>query len=313
MSILLAVTGWNPQHWLDALKAAAPGRTVVQPGEAFDPRSVRYALVWKPQAGYLKTFPNLKVIFSLGAGVDHLTTDPELPDLPVVRIVDPDLTARMTEWVIFEVLLHHRQHLHYAAAQAQGSWSARRQWPASAVRVGVMGLGVLGLDAIRGLRQLGFAVGGWSRTAKQIDGVPTWAGADGLAPFLARTDILVSLLPLTAETTGLIDRAVIDGLAKDGPLGGPVLINGGRGRSQVEADIDAALRDGRLRGASLDVFAVEPLPAASPLWGAPNLFITPHVAAESDPQALSAYIAAQIGAFEAGIGLSNLVDRKLGY
>ncbi|WP_237151966.1 2-hydroxyacid dehydrogenase [Oryzibacter oryziterrae] len=313
MSILIAVKGWNPDHWIHALKAQAPDRQVVLASEAFDRDAIRYALVWKPEPGLLKSLPNLQVIFSLGAGVDHLTTDPQLPDLPVVRIVDPDLTQRMTEWVLLQVLMHHRQHFHYAAAQAAGQWRARRQWGAADVRVGVMGLGVLGLDAIRALKALGFQLRGWSRTPKVIEGVQTWAGDEGLAPFLAATDILVSLLPLTAETTGLIDARLIDGLAKDGPLGGPVLINAGRGRSQVEGDVNAALRDGRLKGASLDVFAVEPLPHDSPLWTAPNLIITPHVAAESDPVALSAYVLSQIAGHEAGAGLANLVDRKLGY
>jgi glyoxylate/hydroxypyruvate reductase A len=313
MSVLLAVTGWNPAPWIEAFRRVAPERTLFLPGDACDPASIRYALVWKPEAGRLARLPNLEVIFSLGAGVDHLTSDHELPDLPVVRIVDADLTRRMTEWVVMEVLLHHRQHGAYAAAQAAGEWRQRRQWPAREVRVGVMGLGVLGLDAVRALRALDFSVAGWSRTAKTIDGVPTWAGAAGLDAFLARTDILVSLLPLTTETERLIDASLIDRLAKDGPLGGPVLINAGRGRSQIDADIDAALRDGRLKGASLDVFAVEPLPAANPLWTAPNLYLTPHVAAESDPVALSAYVAAMIDAHERGESLTNLVDRRLGY
>ena len=313
MSILVAVRGWKLDRWIDALRAAAPERTVVLPGDAFDAASVRYALVWKPEPGYLKTLPTLEEIFSLGAGVDHLTSDPELPDLPIVRIVDPDLTGRMTEWVVLNVLLHHRRHAHYAAAQAAGRWQPLRQWAAGAVRVGIMGLGELGRDAARALLTLGFEVAGWSRTEKQVDGVAGFHGEGGLAPFLARTDILVSLLPLTAATEKLIDRAVIDGLAKDGPLGGPVILNAGRGRSLVESDLLAALQDGRLMGASLDVFATEPLPPDSPLWRAPNLYITPHVAAESDPEALSRYVVGEIAAYEGGRPLGHLVDRARGY
>jgi glyoxylate/hydroxypyruvate reductase len=313
MTILVAVRGWKPDHWIHALQGAAPDRRIVLPSDAFDSATVRYALVWKPEPGYLATFPNLEVIFSLGAGVDHLTTDPALPALPVVRIVDPDLTSRMTEWVVLNVLLHHRRHAHYAAAQAAGAWRPLRQWAAGAVRVGIMGLGELGRDAARALLSLGFKVGGWSRTEKQMDGVDCFHGTEGLGPFLARTDILVSLLPLTAETENLIDRAVIDALAKDGPLGGPVILNAGRGRSLVEADLVDALADGRVRGASLDVFASEPLPPDSPLWRAPNLFLTPHVAAESDPVALSRYVIGEITAYEAGRPLRHLVDRGKGY
>lgn len=313
MTILVAVRGWKPDHWIRALRQAAPDRTVVLPGDAFDPATVRYALVWKPEPGYLKSLEKLEVIFSLGAGVDHLTTDPDLPDLPIVRIVDPDLTGRMTEWVVLNVLLHHRRHAHYAAAQAAGRWKPLRQWAAGAVRVGIMGLGELGRDAARALLALGFKVNGWSRTEKQMDGVDCFHDTQGLAPFLARTDILVSLLPLTAETENLIDRSIIDALAKDGPLGGPVILNAGRGRSLVETDLVDALQDGRLRGASLDVFATEPLPPESPLWTAPNLFITPHVAAESDPVALSRYVLGEIAAYEAGRPPRHLVDRHKGY
>ncbi len=313
MTILIAVRGWKPDHWIDALREAAPDRKVVLPGDAFDPAAIRYALVWKPEPGYLKTFPNLEVIFSLGAGVDHLTTDPDLPDLPVVRIVDPDLTGRMTEWVVLNVLLHHRRHAHYAAAQAAGSWKPLRQWAAGAVRVGIMGLGELGRDAASALLALGFKVNGWSRTERHMANVDCFHGKDGLSAFLARTDILVSLLPLTAETENLIDRNVIDALAKDGPLGGPVILNAGRGRSLVESDLVEALAAGRLKGASLDVFATEPLPSDSLLWHAPNLFMTPHVAAESDPVALSRYVIGEIATYEAGRPLRHLVDRDKGY
>lgn len=313
MTVLVAVKGWDPGHWVDALRARAPGRDVVVAPDVPDPAAVRYALVWKPEPGRLAFYPNLEVIFSLGAGVDHLTSDPALPALPIVRIVDPDLTMRMTEWVVLQVLLHHRKQRLYDRLQAERRWAPQDQVSARGLRVGVMGLGVLGLDAARALAGLGFPVAGWSRTPKTVPGLETYAGPDGLPAFLARTDLLVVLLPLTADTRGLIDAALIDGLAKDGPLGGPVLVNAGRGGLQDEVAIDAALRDGRLAAASLDVFAVEPLPETSPLWDAPNLTITPHVAAESDPVALSTYVMGQIEAYERGEGLANLVDPGLGY
>jgi glyoxylate/hydroxypyruvate reductase A len=313
MSIVVAVRGWSPEHWIEALERASPGRRVERAPQVADPSGIRYALVWKPEPGYLARFPNLEVIFSLGAGVDHLTSDPKLPDLPVVRIVDPDLTMRMTEWVTLQVLWHHRQSFAYQRFQAERRWRSLDQWAASDVRVGIMGLGVLGADAARALRGLGFVVSGWSRSEKLLEGVACYHGAEGLPEFLAATDILVVLLPLTQDTRAILDRKLIDGLAADGPLGGPVLINGGRGGLQVEADIDAALRDGRLKGASLDVFQTEPLQHDSPLWTAPNCIITPHVAAESDPRALTRYVVRQIEAYERGEGLQNLVDPGRGY
>ena len=314
MTIVVAVKGWTPGHWMDALRRHAPQRRVLLREEVTDPAEVRYALVWKPQPGYLRSLPNLEVVFSLGAGVDHLTSDPDLPDLPIVRIVDPDLTMRMTEWVVLQVLLHHRQQRAYDGFQAARRWKSLDGQPvARDVRVGIMGLGVLGRDAARALSALGFSVSGWSRSPKSLPGIACHHGSAGLAAFLASTDILVVLLPLTDDTRGILDAGLIDGLARDGVHGGPVLINAGRGGLQVEADIDAALRDGRLKAASLDVFATEPLPADSPLWSAPNLVITPHVAAESDPQALSRYVLAMIDRHEAGGGLDNLVDRRRGY
>ena len=251
-------------------------------------------------AGYLKTFPKLEAIFSLGAGVDHLTTDPDLPDLPRRPHCRSRPHGPYDRMGGAQLLLHHRRQTHYARAGRQLQLAAAPPVAASAVRVGIMGLGELGRDAAQALMALGFKVSGWSRTEKQIDGVDCFHGPEHLVPFLGRTDILVSLLPLTVETENLIGRTVIDALAKDGPLGGPVILNAGRGRSLVEADLLDALADGRLKGASLDVFATEPLPPESPLWRAPNLFLTPHVAAESDPVALSRYVIGEIAAYEPG-------------
>lgn len=313
MSILVAIRGWSPDEWMAALRELAPGRQVQQAPDVADPAAVRYALVWKPLPGSLAGYPNLEAIFSLGAGVDQLMADPTVPDVPVARIVDPDLTMRMTEWVVMQVLIHHRQQRAYDRFQADSRWRPLSQWPASAVRVGVMGMGVLGRAAADALRMLGFRVSGWSASPKQVDGIVCHAGTDGLGAFLADTDILVVLLPLTDDTRGILDAGLVDRLSRAGPLGGPVLINAGRGGLQVEADIAAALRDGRLKAATLDVFEEEPLPPGNPLWTAPNCIVTPHVAADSDPRSLTANVLARIDAYERGEGLSNVVDRGRGY
>jgi glyoxylate/hydroxypyruvate reductase A len=237
-----------------------------------------------------------------------------LPDVPIVRVVSPDLTQRMTEWVTLQVLLHHRRQLVYDRFQAERRWHELRQPAAADVRVGVMGLGVLGRDATDVLVRLGFAVAGWSRRPTTVKGVQTFSGADGLDRFLARTDILVCLLPLTAETRGILALPLFARLARDGALGrGPVVINGGRGGLQVEADIVAAIEEGILGGASLDVFEPEPLAPASPLWHLPNVVVTPHVAAASEPATIAPEIIGQILAHEAGAPLTNLVDRAALY
>ncbi|MGL5115434.1 MAG: 2-hydroxyacid dehydrogenase, partial [Beijerinckiaceae bacterium] len=257
---------------------------------------------------------NAKALFSLGAGVDHLVSDPALPDAPIVRVVDADLTERMSEWVVWQCLDRLRQGPMYRRQQAAGAWIDDRFQPAaSEVRVGVMGLGVLGLDAAARLRDLRFDVAGWSRSPKTVTGMSTFHGEDGLSSLLARTDLLVVLLPLTDDTRGLLNLSLFRKLARDGRLGGPFLLNAGRGGLQVEADILSALADGTLAGASLDVFETEPLPASSPLWHHPSVTITPHNAAMSAPDAIARAIVDQIHALEAGLPLRHVVDRNRGY
>ncbi len=275
---------------------------------------MRYAAVWRPPPGLLAELPQLAAIFSLGAGVDHLLSDPRLPDVPVARIVDPDLTARMSEWVVLNCLMHLRQTRRYARQQRERLWDDDDDQPAARdVRVGILGLGELGRDAAAKLKALGFRVAGWSAGPKSAPGLQCFHGPDGLDAMLAETDILVCLLPLTPQTRGILNARLIAKLPRDGRLGGPVLLNAGRGGLQVEADILAALESGALKGASLDVFENEPLANDSPLWRHPAVFVTPHNAALSHPDAVAAAIADQILAHERGESLRNVVDRGRGY
>jgi glyoxylate/hydroxypyruvate reductase len=279
-----------------------------------DTADVHYAAAWLPPPNVLRDLPNLKVIFSLGAGVDAILSDPTLPDgIPIVRVNSPDLTMRMSEHIVMQVLMHHRQQSRILENQRQRKWDSFPQHAASALRVGIMGLGVLGEDAARKLALLGFQVAGWSRSRKSITGVTSFAGSDELDAFLARSDILVCLLPATVETDGLINGTLIRKLARNGPLGAPVLINAGRGRQQVEADILAALDSGELLAVSLDVFGKEPLPPESPFWTHPRVYLTPHSAADSEPSVICEYVAQAIAGFEKTGQLDNLVDRARGY
>jgi glyoxylate/hydroxypyruvate reductase A len=314
MSLLLAMTGWHVEDWRARFKALLPEMPIVTLGEPFDRRSVHYVASWKHPEGSLAGLPNLAAIFSLGAGVDFLFADERLPDAPIARVVDPDLTTRMSEYIVLHCLIYLRQQRRYDSQKLAGIWEDDRNQPAAhSVRVGIMGLGELGLDAARKLQVMGFDVAGWSRSAKSVEGLATFAGSDGMAAFLARTDILVSLLPLTDETRGVINATLLAGLAQDGRLGGPFLINAGRGGLQVEADILAALEAGTLKGATLDVFETEPLPVESPLWRHPAVTVTPHNAAMSEPEAIAGQIAAQIRRLEAGEALENVVDPARGY
>jgi glyoxylate/hydroxypyruvate reductase A len=313
-ALLLAITAWDVEPWLDRFRRVMPDRPILLAEEAFDRTAVRYAATWKHRPGTLANLPKLEAVFSLGAGVDHLVGDPELPRVPILRVVDEDLTERMSEYIVLHCLMHLRKGWDYARRQAAGLWEDDRDQPAARdVRVGIMGLGVLGGDAARKLRVMGFDVAGWSRSPRSLDGIETFSGEEGLGRFLARTDTLVVLLPLTADTRGILNGTLFARLAKGGRLGGPILINAGRGGLQVETDILGALEDGTLKAATLDVFETEPLPSASPLWRHPAVQITPHNAAMSDPDAIAAAIATQIRRHEAGEAFVNEVDPRRGY
>lgn len=308
---------FTPNSVSEALQSAFAERDVInmadEANQGRDLSNVDYAVVWKPDQRLFEKMPNLKVIFSGGAGVDHILTAYELPDLPIVRFVDRSLTDRMSEWVVLQCLSHLRQVTTYSKQQREHVFHELDGQPeACDVTVGVMGLGVLGIDAARKLKAMGFNVIGWSRGKKDIDGIETF-DSDGLDAFLAHTDFLVGLLPLTEETRGFYNRSLFAKLKQGGALGKPVFMNAGRGGSQIEADIIFALENGVLGGASIDVFEAEPLPAESPLWDIENVIITPHAAASSDVRALFVHVEEQIARYERGEPLEHVVDRQVGY
>jgi glyoxylate/hydroxypyruvate reductase len=313
-SFLFVTPTWDGEQWAAEMRKAAPGMDVRVWPKMGDPATIDYVAAWLPPPDVVKSLSNLKVIFSLGAGVDAILKDPTLPDnVPIVRVNDPDLTMRMTEYIVLHVLMHHRQQRRLDENQKKSVWDSFPTHAASGLRVGIMGLGVLGQDAATKLAMLGFKVAGWSRTPKHIAGVQCYSGAGGLDTFLSRTDVLVSLLPATAETDGILNRALIGKLARSGPFGAPILINAGRGRQQNEDDILAALDAGELHAATLDVFRSEPLPKESRFWSHPKVTLTPHIAADSDPAVICTYVAQQIAIYEKTGQLSNLVDRTRGY
>jgi glyoxylate/hydroxypyruvate reductase A len=305
---------WSPERWKRRFDDVCRDRRVaLLPDAELDPADVHYAAVWKPVPGELAAFPNLRVIFNLGAGVDALMADASLPKVPLVRVAVSDLTARMTEYVVLHVLMHHRQEPYLRASQREQRWAPKFQWPAHAISVGIMGLGTLGANAAQALRYLGFRVCGWGRSQRQLDGVECFHGEAQLGAFLQRTDMLVCLLPLTPETRHILNRGLFAKLHRASPMGAPVLINAGRGGLQNEADILECLDDGTLGGASLDVYATEPLPTDSRFWAHPKVVLTPHNAADTDPDEISKYVAHQIERFEAGGALENVVDPARGY
>lgn len=292
---------------------ALPAHTVLRRHDDFDPATIDYVFVWKPTPEAFDGLSGLKAILSFGAGVDALLGHPRLPDAPIARYVEDDLTQRMSDYVLANVLMHTRLHTRFRADQQAKRWVQLYPPPSSTVTVGIMGAGVLGQDALRHLKVFGFKLRVWSRTRAQIDGVEAFAGPDELDAFLGGTDVLVNLLPLTPETRGILNYETFGKLSRDGLTDGPVVINAGRGGHQSETDLRRALTDGTLGAASLDVFEVEPLPQSSPLWELPNCVITPHIGAASDVAAYVGYFSKVVTDHEAGKPLPHVIDRQRGY
>jgi glyoxylate/hydroxypyruvate reductase A len=315
MALLIACSS-RAEEFASVVRSLDPSLDLRVAPDLGKPEDIDYALAWHAQPGLFKTLPNLRLIVSVGAGVDHLLKDPDLPDVPIVRFVDPDLTGRMAEYVALHVLYHHRRMTEFRELQSRKVWKYLPEPAAHEVRVGLMGLGVLGSASARALQVFGYQVRGWSRTPKSLEGVTCFTGMADLDTFLADTDILAVLLPLTPDTRGLLNSRLIAKLShqgRDERLPGPVLINAGRGGLQVDADILAALEADKLYAASLDVFEAEPLPHSSRLWSHPRVVVTPHNAAESAPVAIVRYMLRQMAAHKRGAPLENIVDPKRGY
>ena len=307
--LLLSAPAYWATIWSAPLKRANLNY-VLQGRDRYTPEAIDYALSFRPPAGLLKGLPNLKVVFSLGAGIDGFLADSDYPrHVPLVRFVDDSLSREMAQYVVLHILMHHRHHRALDAAQKGKIWlQSRMERRTEDTRIGVLGLGEIGKYSAERLRDLGFPVAGWSRTRKNIPGIESFAGSDEFHKFLARSDILVCLLPLTRETTAILNAQTLALLPK-----GAYLVNAARGAHQVESDIVAALNSGQLSGVTLDVFETEPLPDSSPLWTHPKVTVTPHIAAISDPDAAVQMVADGIARFERGEPLENVVDLEREY
>lgn len=309
MALLLNPMSGAPEAWRAALHDVLPGMEIRLWPEVGEPADIEFAFVSKMPLGELKRFPRLRLIGSMLAGVDHLVASKDLPTgIPLVRTGAPDGDPMMTEFAILHVLRHHRRVPEYLLAQQREEWTALPQPRTEERRVGLLGLGSLALPVAIALRDLGFQVAGWSRTAKQVEGVRSFHGRAQLTDFLARTDILLNLLPLTAETRGIVDAAALAAMPE-----GAAVINLGRGPHVVVADLIAALDSGQLSAATLDVFDVEPLPAGSPLWKHPRITVMPHVARRQRPVDVAPQIAENVRRVGAGQPLLQVIDLAAGY
>jgi glyoxylate/hydroxypyruvate reductase A len=298
-----------PAPWRDAFALELPEMEFRVWPDAGERARVTYALVWRPQPGLLASLPNLKAILSLGAGVDHVLLDPQLPEgVPIVRMVDAGLAAQMSEYALYGVLHFHRSMQHYADQQRRAEWRQVPAVPAQQRSVGVMGLGVLGSDFARKVVPLGFKVLGWSRTPKSLPGVTTFHGHEALSAFLGETEILANFLPLTAETAGILNASTFGRLPR-----GACIINIARGAHLDERDLVAALDGGQLAGAMLDVFQREPLPPEHRFWHHPHVVVTPHVAAQAIAALMVEQVIDNIRRIERGQQPLGLVNRGRGY
>ncbi len=308
-ALLVSTKPATMEVWRRELLALDPGLDIRLFPDTGPVEDIIAAVTWNHPPEDLYRYPNLRLLISMGAGVDHLFRPPgPPPGVAVVRLVDRLLTTAMSEYVLLAVLRHHRQDAGYRALQAARVWEELPAPDTEVTRIGIMGLGTLGGDAARKLRALGFRVAGWSRTPKALDGIETFSGPEALFPFLARTDILVCLLPLTPATQGLINARTLAALPR-----GAYLINAARGGHVVEEDLLAALDAGQISGAALDVFRTEPLPPDHPFWTHPKVIVTPHVASITIPRSVAPQVVENLARLREGRPLLNVVDVSVGY
>ncbi|MDH4607030.1 glyoxylate/hydroxypyruvate reductase A [Pseudomonas sp. BN102] len=273
-----------------------------------DPHDVRYLAAWQAPENLDSLLPNLQVLFALSAGVDQLDLGRLPQSLPVVRLLDPGITKGMCEYASFAVLGLHRDMLRYRQQQAEKCWQAHRLVPAHQRRVGVLGLGLQARQILTTLQPYGFALSGWARSLHHIPGVDCFAGPDQLPAFLGQCDILLCALPLTEQTQGILDRELFQQLPK-----GAALVNMGRGGHLVEEDLLEALDNGQLSAAVLDVLQQEPAGPDHPFWQHPQILLTPHIAAMTQPESAFSVLLENIRRHQRGEPMLGQIDRKQGY
>lgn len=309
MQIVVDFPWENAEDWLAELRRQGPGHDLHEWPDVRDPGCIEAAVVWTPTAELFQGMDRLRAIIVPGAGVDQLWRHVDrLPDVPIVRLADPIMATRMAEYVLSMVLDHHRKFKRYRRQQAERVWERHFHADPGDIRVGIMGLGVMGQAVADYLTRIGYDVTGWSRRPKTFDGLRTLAGSEALTELADRSDVLVCLLPLTDETRGILNGSIFKALPE-----GALVINAARGGHLVVPDLMAALDTGKLGGAVLDVFEDEPLAATSPLWAHPRITITPHIASLSNPVTGIGQIIRALDQLESGLTPDHLVDVSAGY
>lgn len=307
MSLVIIAPERDASEWVEGIAAQDNNITVEVWPDVKDNEKVIGAVVWNHPEGSLRVFPNLKFISSMGAGVDHVLKDASLPQVPIVRIVDEDLTRAMTQYIIAAVAYFHRRLDKYTADKKNAIWDQEAP-PEVPLSIGILGMGVLGTDAAHKLASLGFDVCGYSNSPKNLKGIKSFHGEEGFQPFIDSINMLICLLPLTEQTKDILNIDLFRKMQK-----GSYLINVARGGHLVENDLLLALEKGYLAGAFLDVYQEEPLPQDHPFWKHPKIMMTPHIASITNPQAAIPQVVRNYQAATRGENLQNKVDLIKGY
>ena len=308
-TVSIKLGGESAESYIREMRRLDPSLEIREWPDIGNPEDVDIAMVWKMPHGELAKFPNLKLIISMAAGVDHVLSDPDRPEgVPIVRVTDPHMARSMGHWFLMNILRLHRETAHYDKLRSQKIWPAEIAFDTDSVSVGILGLGYLGVHVAQMLKAVGLRVQGWSRTEKNLDGIHSFSGRIGLDQMLSNTNYLACLLPNTAVTEGIMNLSLFNKMPR-----GSYVLNAGRGSQLVESDLLEALNNGQIKGAALDVFETEPLPKDHPFWTDSRILLTPHHAAEVFLPAAAKIFLKNIYSIRNNQPLMGLVNQELGY
>ena len=308
-TVLIKLGGESADDYIEEMHRLEPRLKIREWPDVGSPGEVDIAMVWKMPHGELAKFPNLKLIISMAAGVDHVLSDPDRPKgVPIVRVTDPHMARSMGHWFLMNILRLHRETAHFDNLRAEKIWPPEIAFDTDAISVGILGLGYLGTHVAQMLKAVGLRVQGWSRTQKNLDGIQSFSGKVGLDQMLSNTNYLACLLPNTPATEGIMSLNCFNKMPR-----GSYVLNAGRGSQLVEADLLQALDNGQIKGAALDVFETEPLPRDHPFWTDTRILMTPHHAAEVFLPAAAQTFLKNIYSIRNNQPLTGLVNEELGY
>ena len=308
-TVLIKLGGESADNYIEEMHRLEPSLKIREWPDVGSPGEVDIAMVWKMPHGELAKFPNLKLIISMAAGVDHVLSDPDRPKgVPIVRVTDPHMARSMGHWFLMNILRLHRETAHFDNLRAEKIWPPEIAFDTDAISVGILGLGYLGTHVAQMLKAVGLRVQGWSRTQKNLDGIKSFSGKVGLDQMLSNTNYLACLLPNTPATEGIMSLNCFNKMPR-----GSYVLNAGRGSQLVEADLLQALDNGQIKGAALDVFETEPLPSDHPFWTDTRILLTPHHAAEVFLPAAAQTFLKNIYSIRNNQPLTGLVNEELGY